>query len=460
MLRASSLPFASSLAPGLWLAIVEGCFAMAPQTFMAGVFLTGFALLLGADSWALGLLAAIPALGQSAQLLTPVLLARGADRKRLTVWLSSAARYLWAPMVLVPFLPIDSSAQLGLFLALLGVSTVLAQMGGVAWTDWMADLVPDAQRGRYFGLRNALCAIVGMGLVALGSRFLDAFPEGQRRWGFVGLVAAGLLGAVASQLALSRQPEAERAPRRPNRAPFRSALGNRPFRRLTRVMVVWTFMTALTGPFCYAYALQELRLGYGLVGTHALVVAALSIGSQPLWGRLIDQRGAQFALLLAMGPVCLHPVYWATVSPDFLLPFWLDALSSGLFWPGVTLATTALLMEAAPSGERAGYMGVYNAAMGLATCVAAVAAGALLARLAHQPIGWGDWTVSAWQALMLVGVTARLACLAAFWRLPRLRAPLLMIETWPGGLPDPVVTASVPVRAESGHSTDAAPRGA
>ena len=43
---------------------------------------------------------------QSGNLLTPLLMARGVSRKDVTVWCASLSRYLWAPMIAIPFLPI------------------------------------------------------------------------------------------------------------------------------------------------------------------------------------------------------------------------------------------------------------------------------------------------------------------------------------------------------------------
>ena len=92
---------------GLRLSVVEGCFAMLPQTFTGGVFLSGFALLLGANAWQMGLIMAIPTLGQWMQLLAATWIARGADRRAMTVWCASISRYLWLPIATIPFLPLD-----------------------------------------------------------------------------------------------------------------------------------------------------------------------------------------------------------------------------------------------------------------------------------------------------------------------------------------------------------------
>ena len=87
-----SIPLPRSAQAGMRLSVIEGCFAALPAAFSTGVFLTGFALLLGADAWALGLVAAIPAFGQSAQLLSAWLLGRWGHRKALTIWSASISR--------------------------------------------------------------------------------------------------------------------------------------------------------------------------------------------------------------------------------------------------------------------------------------------------------------------------------------------------------------------------------
>jgi MFS family permease len=380
-------------------------------------------------------------------------MARGIGRKDVTVWCASLSRYLWMPMVVIPFLPIPSSAKLTLFFSFLGLSTLLGQMAGAAWTDWMSDMVPESQRGRYFGFRNAVTAAVGMAVMGGGSRYLDAVPEAQRQWGFVALIALAMLGAIGSQVALSRQPDPPVVRLRPQKAPIHAPLANRAFMRMTGLMLLWTLVISITGPFCYAYALNDLHAGIGLVGLHALIVSALPIVAGPWWGKLIDRKGPQFALVLAMLPVSLHPLYWLVMRPDFLWPIWLDAFSSGLFWTGVSLATTTLLMEAAPSGERAGYVGVYSTATGIASALSALVGGLLLSQHVHDKFMIGAFSLSAWQLMLLICLGARFACVAALSTLPKLKAPTLLIETWPGGVPEGAHEHAVPSTGEAAPAT-------
>ena len=71
-----------------WLPYItlEASFATVFIVFTGGAFLTGLALMLGANDFEIGLLAAIPFLSQAAQLFSAYLIDRTGDRKPLVVW--------------------------------------------------------------------------------------------------------------------------------------------------------------------------------------------------------------------------------------------------------------------------------------------------------------------------------------------------------------------------------------
>src|SRR3954463_6430894 len=69
----------------LRLSIVEGSLSNIHVTVCAGAFLTGFALMLGAGDFELGLIAALPFLGQLFQFVGAYLEERLGERRRMTV---------------------------------------------------------------------------------------------------------------------------------------------------------------------------------------------------------------------------------------------------------------------------------------------------------------------------------------------------------------------------------------
>src|SRR4051794_36006171 len=71
---------------GLRLSIAEGALSNIHVTVCGGAFVTGFALLLGAGDFELGLIAALPFIGQLFQFVGAYLEERLGERRRLVFW--------------------------------------------------------------------------------------------------------------------------------------------------------------------------------------------------------------------------------------------------------------------------------------------------------------------------------------------------------------------------------------
>jgi hypothetical protein len=136
---------------GLRLSTWEGVWATVWMVLTTGPFQVGFARLLGASDFHLGLIAALPAAVGLLQLPASL---RQSDSRLL-------GRLLWVPIALLPLLA-PAPLRLPLFLLLLLVSSALLTIVVPAWTSWMSEIVPAETRGRYFARRNTLAGIVAM----------------------------------------------------------------------------------------------------------------------------------------------------------------------------------------------------------------------------------------------------------------------------------------------------------
>jgi len=121
------------------------------------IFLPAFALVLGASSFQIGILAAIPFLATLAQLIGSFCVEKYQRRKLMTLLFSGLARASWILIILPGFFFAEN--QFGLYLQILiivmALYHILGSISGVAWLSWMSSLVPAEIRGRFFGLRNS-----------------------------------------------------------------------------------------------------------------------------------------------------------------------------------------------------------------------------------------------------------------------------------------------------------------
>src|SRR6185436_8963819 len=117
-----------------------------------GAVLTAWALYLGASPFTIGLLVALPLAAQVLQ-VPGAWLTLTFGPKAVAIAAIGAARLLWLPMVVLPFVGLPTETALHV------LGAVFAVIGNNAWTAWIGELVPGAIRGRFFSRRTVYISI-------------------------------------------------------------------------------------------------------------------------------------------------------------------------------------------------------------------------------------------------------------------------------------------------------------
>src|SRR5487761_1668058 len=157
------------------LSIGEGALACAMGTLTGGVFLTGFALALGATSFQIGLLAAMPALANFAQLLGACLIERTGRQKRICLAALALSRALWLVVLMTPLVVWGGGGAwlVWSLIVLQAASSSLDAIGGVGWLCWIRDLVPETIRIGFRSRRNQIDTVLALSLSVVGGAFID-----------------------------------------------------------------------------------------------------------------------------------------------------------------------------------------------------------------------------------------------------------------------------------------------
>lgn len=383
------------------------------------IFLTGFALLLGANSFQLGVLGALPFIGQLFQFVGAYLEERIGNRKALVLYAALAGRLVWALLLALPFLGFLQGSQILIFFVGLACSYALNGIAGNAWLSWMSDLVPARQRGSYFGVRNTVAAVAAMAATYLAGQALDsATARGQEAIGYALIFGVAVLAALGSAALIARQAEPPLQPkaRTSVRELFGAPLRDRPFRSFVFACVGWALVTGIAAPFFNAYGLSTLKMSYATLGLQAVVTSAVSLIFGPLAGRLQDMYGDRRVLVGCIIGTIMLPWGWVLATPDNLTPVWLTAIFSGVFWPGLNQSIANLLMERAPAEHRGASMAAHSAFFGVGTLIAGLAGGALATAIAGSLIVIGPLTIVGLAALFALSSLGRAAMAIVFWK--------------------------------------------
>jgi MFS family permease len=423
--RASSdIPRDQALAPSaiqhaLRLSIVEGALSNIHISVTTSAFLTGFALLLGAGDFELGLLGALPFVGQLFQFAGAYLEERLGERRRLVTLTAGVSRSLWGLAALLPFLGGLGAARLPIFLLVLAVAQALIGIAGNGWVSWMSDLVPPRQRGRYFGFRNTIASVTAMGSTWLAGRALDHYRSaGDSALGYALIFGVAVVTAIAGVIVLSRQPEPP-LPRRQRvqvGALLSAPLRHRHFRALILTATGWALVTGISSPFFNAYGIQDLKLSFATLALFGVATSAVMLITQPLIGRLQDRYGDRRVLIGSVIGVILLPWGWILSTPTFLIPVWMTSILTGVFWPGINQGLINLVMDRAPAAGRGAYVAAYGAVSGVGTFVASLLGGVIATALGAAIIQIGPLALNHYAILFAISSLGRAAMVLVFAR--------------------------------------------
>lgn len=350
-----------------------------------GVFLIGFALALGANEFIIGLLGAVPALLNLAQVPASYLVEKSGNLKKIVISNAASGRLLWILIALLPLLYtlVNKVIILVLFLLLLAIFNILAGITRLAWLSWTSVLVPKNILGRYFAKRNVyingLAMVVGIGAGVFIDKFKVLYP-GKEIFGISGLFILGALSGMVSVLYLKKISEPKKhdiVKRESFWKVIQQPIREKNFRKLILFSLCWSFSVNLILPFINVYMLDKLHLDYSFITTLGAVGGIFSLASLRYWGRLSDKFGNKSLLSISAVGKCIYPFLWIFTSRDSYLLLIIINMT-GFLDAGLDLTLFNTLLKLAPKERNSVYLAVYATSVGLITMTAPICGGILV----------------------------------------------------------------------------------
>lgn len=375
----------------------DGVFSAIFTSVTSGVLVSNFLLQLGATPMQIGMLSSIPMLLNFLQPLGAFLADRTTSRQRYGLTIFGSARLLWLILVLgiawISWSHAESQQLVSWTLGMVLVTNLMGALGCPSWLSWMAALVPQRLRGRYFGIRSSaasLTALIGVPLLGL---VVSTWPGGTIQGYGVVLcvgVVAGLMSLgcqffmtdVNPQLIHGSEPEISE-PRHWGRVFGLLREGN--FLRFLLYLSLWTFAVNISSPFFNLYMLDNLAINVSWVTIYGSITAGANLLMLVVWGKLADRIGNRPLMVLVGVLVALTPLLWLGTGADSVSVWiWLPLLHllTGGTWAAIDLCTNNLQMDVAPQRNQSTYFAI-AAAVGGVSGALGTTAGGLLAQFAE-----------------------------------------------------------------------------
>ena len=261
-----------------------------------GTFLSVFLVRLGASSFQVGLLTAMPAM---TGMLLAIAVSRFLERQRNIVPWYSRARFLvlmsYVVTGLIPFLSRDQAPNL--IIAVWALATLPQTIVNVAFTVVMAQVAGPNRRYYLMSRRWSILGFTNAVVVASVGRFLDvvAFPINYQI-AFLASFVGGLLSLIfSSRITIpDRQPEAE-ADAEGGLARLRTQLGvireSPRFARFLMSQFVFRWGLSMAIPLLPLYWVRQLNASDTAIGLINTVQGAVLLVAYFFWSRISRRRG-------------------------------------------------------------------------------------------------------------------------------------------------------------------------
>ena len=346
----------------------DGYFSQIMVVLTTGPFLVSFALILNANLFIIGLIAAIPSLMRLLQIPSIYLVEKIRKRKQITIFFLTSYRFFIFTIALIP---IFFSVNFGLFFLLifLVLQSASASIGHTAWNSWMHDLIPQKRLGIFYSKRIFLSTIMAIIASLSASFFLNIWNSyifESVIYAYSVIFTVGFIFGIISIIFISKVSE-------PTMPIFKQDLNffqklKEPFkdvnyRKLLYFLFLWNFTINLTIPFFTVYMLEKLQLDLTFVVILTNINQLTTLLFLRIWGHLSDRFSNKSVLGISCPLFLFCIIAWVFTSlPNkYLLTIPLILLIHilmGVSIAGITLSTGNISLKLTPKGKANWYLAI------------------------------------------------------------------------------------------------------
>lgn len=307
---------------------------------LTAVFLSAFALALGASNTTIGFIGSIPFIALLLTQIPGVQLSQTMPRRKLYALLASASRLCWIGIIFAPFItthPLPVIITFYLFVRL------LVGLSSPAFNTLLADCIEQKRRGAFLSQRFRLIGLFGAVTVLLGGYWLDLFPETSTT-GFVIMFSIGILFGLISTVPVYWIHEPRyRDHNHHTIKEFFTLKGE--FKKFIGFSVFFSFAFNIAAPLFIVYILKTLNVGYHWYAIVAATTTLAKIVSSKRIGQLTDTFGDKPVTILGVLGTAFVPFLYLFVTTELIWMVIPIGLFAGISWAAADIGKLKYLFD-------------------------------------------------------------------------------------------------------------------
>lgn len=373
-----------------------------------------FARSMGATSFHIGILGAIPLGLVCMQLVSAMVAQRVVRRKPLWMAASLVQRVIFLPAALGPWLfpHVSDEVWIWTLIALTTVNHAMLHFGTPLWLSWMGDYLPHKGLNQFWGLRHSSQQwTASLALLANALFFLRSGVD--VRAAFAGIITLGAVLGVTDILLFTRVYEpplvhlAASSLWQAVSGPFRQ----RNYRGFIFYSCFWNMAAMVGAPFISMYLLEHV----GMDLFHVLLLWTISWTGGALLstrlGQWAERHGQRPVIILCTAFKSINMLALLVCPQDPSVAFWfltpvfmVDAFLNA----GILIANNGFLIKNSPRENRTMFVAAGTGFAGIVGGLSSIVAGAALGASDHWSWHWAGTTFVNFHVLFAVSAMLRL----------------------------------------------------
>lgn len=385
------------------------------QAWTSGGSATKLAQHMGANDFWIGAMTAAPFIAVLLQIPGAMTVEWLGKRKWFFIWTVSAHRLLYVVIGLLPWLmPASYAPSAIIMIALITLALGLNNLGGAAWVNWMADLVPQRVRGKYFAKRSRwgiatmifTSLLLGAAMDAAGTDWFKKITAGLTHWNgmpplilllSIVFIVGGLIGVLDILAFIGvDEPPMKRSTESIGEK-LRKPLRDKQFMVYCTYWSIWTFANSFGGTLWWlnvfdffkrlAASPDAQRYSWWLHNQYLMCFIALPVGYQigqflgfPIWGRAVDRFGRKPVMFVSSTLHTISWIFWIFLSPTMLPWMPIIQICGGIVGAGQDVGSFNMMLQFNRKGG-SGYQALGSVLFAIAGAAAAFLCGGLLVAL-------------------------------------------------------------------------------
>lgn len=339
-----------------------------------GSFLSVFLVRLGASSFLIGLLTAMPALtGMLLAMPVGEFLAR---KPNVVPWFARSRFLVLSSYVLTGLVPfIFRSNQPAIIILIWALATLPQTVVSVAFTLVMGGVAGPRGRLTLMSRRWSTLGLTNSLTVVIVGQMLNvfAFPLNYQVI-FIGSAIGALISVIfSSSLKLPPQHVQEATPGQGGlfgglREHGKDVVRHRPFVNFIIAQFVFRWGMTLAAPLLPLYWVKQVSATDPQISAINSASTFIAMIAYFVWTKVSGKRGPRFVLLFAAFGASFYPLLTALTRSPGVLPLW--AGMHGFFFAGVDLVFFDMVLATSPRENQATYIGLYHTTIYVATFLA------------------------------------------------------------------------------------------